>query len=149
MARARLFGVLFAGSSLITPFFLGAVAGAIASGRVPATGRGDLMGSWVTPTSLWGGAIAVGTCAFLAGCFLCAEADRTGRAGLVEGLRRRTLGVGVVTGAIVFAALWPIHRDAPTLAALLWAVGLAFVVVVPPLVYLFRLTQSEAWAPEH
>lgn len=223
MAQARLFGVLFAGSSLITPFFLGAVAGAIASGRVPASGRGDLMDSWVTPTSLLGGVIAVGSCAFLAGCFLCAEADRTGRVRLVEGLRRRALGVGVVTGAVVFAALWPIHRDAPTLAAglesraaplvvlsglagaatlvllwrrsfrtarvtalaavsavvvgwgvgqypwllvdevtivdaagaeatlaaLLWAVGLAFVVVVPPLVYLFRLTQSKAWAPDH
>ena len=36
MAQARLYGAVFAGSSLITPFFLGAVAGAIASGRVPA-----------------------------------------------------------------------------------------------------------------
>jgi cytochrome bd ubiquinol oxidase subunit II len=35
--QARLFGAVFAGSSLITPFFLGTVAGAIASG--PGTGR--------------------------------------------------------------------------------------------------------------
>jgi cytochrome d ubiquinol oxidase subunit II len=41
-AQARLFGAIFAGSSLITPFFLGAVAGAIASGRVPRGGRTDL-----------------------------------------------------------------------------------------------------------
>jgi cytochrome d ubiquinol oxidase subunit II len=34
--QARLFGAVVAGSSLITPFFLGTVAGAIASGRVPA-----------------------------------------------------------------------------------------------------------------
>ncbi len=33
--RQRLFGATFALSSLLTPFFLGTVAGAIASGRVP------------------------------------------------------------------------------------------------------------------
>ena len=37
--QARLFGAVFAASSVVTPFFLGAVAGAIASGRVPADGR--------------------------------------------------------------------------------------------------------------
>src|SRR4051812_43764070 len=78
LAQARLFGVVFAASSLIAPFFLGAVAGAIASGRIPADGHGDLWRSWLTPTSLFGGLIAVGTCAFLAGIFLCADAHRTG-----------------------------------------------------------------------
>ena len=38
LGQARLFGAVFAGSSLITPFFFGTVAGAIASGRVPAEG---------------------------------------------------------------------------------------------------------------
>jgi cytochrome d ubiquinol oxidase subunit II len=33
-----------------------------------------------------------------------------------------------------------------TLQALLVAVGLAVVIVVPPLAYLFRLTQSEEWS---
>ena len=32
--EARWFGVLFAGSSVVTPFFLGTVAGAVASGGV-------------------------------------------------------------------------------------------------------------------
>ena len=41
LSQARLFGAIFAGSSLISPFFLGTVAGAIASGRVPADGYGD------------------------------------------------------------------------------------------------------------
>ncbi|PVG83878.1 cytochrome D ubiquinol oxidase subunit II [Nocardioides gansuensis] len=115
LAQARLFGVVFAGSSLITPFFLGAVAGAIASGRVPAEGGGDLFSSWLTPTSLFGGLIAVGTCAFLAGTFLVADAGRSGDPALADQLRRRTLGVGVVTGAVVFAALLPLRADAPTL----------------------------------
>lgn len=116
IGQAALYGAIFAGSSLITPFFLGTVAGAIASGRVPAEGRGDLWSSWLNPTSIFGGIIAVGTCAFLAGVFLTADADRTYRPGLATSLRIRTLGVGAFTGVMVFAALIPIMRDAPTLA---------------------------------
>ncbi|NUS58873.1 MAG: cytochrome d ubiquinol oxidase subunit II, partial [Streptomycetaceae bacterium] len=115
--QARLFGAVFAGSSLIAPFFLGTVAGGIASGRVPADGHGDLWSSWVNPTSLFGGVIAVGTCSFLAGVFLTADARREGHEDLSESLRRRTLLVGLATGAVVFAALVPIQRDAPTLAS--------------------------------
>jgi cytochrome d ubiquinol oxidase subunit II len=116
LAQARVFGAVFAGSSLITPFFLGAVAGAIASGRVPAEGTGDLWSSWTGPASVFGGLIAVGTCSFLAGVFLTADAARSGHGALTETLRRRTLGVGLVTGALVFVALVPIRHDAPTLA---------------------------------
>jgi cytochrome d ubiquinol oxidase subunit II len=116
LGQARVYGAIFAGSSLITPFFLGTVAGAIASGRVPADGYGHRWTSWLNPTSILGGVIAIGTCAFLAGVLLCADARRTGREALMETLRQRTLAVGVVTGLIVFAALAPIRRDAPTLA---------------------------------
>lgn len=220
LGQARLFGAIFAISSIITPFFLGAVAGGIASGRVPATGRGDLWTSWLNSTSIFGGIIAVGTCAFLAGTFLCADARRSGKHRLAEQLRWRTLAVGAATGIFVFAALIPIQRDAPTLAsglenqaaplvvtsalagiatlvlvavrrfaaarltalvavaavvtgwgvgqypwllvdqvtitdaagaratleALLVAVGLAGVIVLPALGYLYRLTQSESWS---
>ncbi|MDF2711564.1 MAG: cytochrome d ubiquinol oxidase subunit, partial [Nonomuraea muscovyensis] len=45
--QRRLFGATFAFSSLVTPYFLGTVAGAIASGRVPpGIARGDLVSSW-------------------------------------------------------------------------------------------------------
>ncbi|CAM3510213.1 cytochrome d ubiquinol oxidase subunit II [Nocardioides zeicaulis] len=115
LGQARLFGVVFAGSSLITPFFLGTVAGAVASGRVPLEERGDLWGSWLNPTSLVGGVLAVGTCAFLAGVFLTADARRTGHDELAAALRRRTLAVGVLTGVVVFAGLLPLERDAPVL----------------------------------
>jgi cytochrome d ubiquinol oxidase subunit II len=117
MSQARLFGAIFAGSSLISPFFLGTVAGAIASGRVPAAGYGDRVGSWLNPTSLVGGCLAVTTCVFLAGVFLTADADRAGDTDLAEALRRRTLAVGVITGLVVFAGLYPVAHDAPTLAA--------------------------------
>jgi cytochrome bd ubiquinol oxidase subunit II len=116
MAQARLFGAIFAGSSLITPFFLGTVAGAIASGRVPATGYGDRVDSWLNPTSVVGGLLAVVTCVFLAGVFLTADAARAGDTALAEKLRHRVLAVGIATGLIVFAGLYPITRDAPTLS---------------------------------
>jgi cytochrome bd ubiquinol oxidase subunit II len=115
VAQARLFGAIFAGSSLISPFFLGTVAGAIASGRVPADGYGDRLGSWLNATSLVGGCLAVATCVFLAGVFLTADAARAGDTTLADSLRIRTLVVGVVTGLIVFAGLYPVTHDAPTL----------------------------------
>lgn len=116
LTQARLYGAVFAGSSLVAPFFLGAAAGAVASGRVPAEGGGDVWASWLTTTSLAVGVIAVATCAFLAGTFLTADAQRGGHEELAESLRRRTLVVGVVTGVLVIGALGPIARDAPTLA---------------------------------
>src|SRR5260370_23697642 len=83
-SQARLLGAIFAASSLIAPFFLGTVAGAIASGRVPARGYGDRISSWVNPTSLVGGCLAVTTCVFLAGVFLTADAGRVGFPDLAE-----------------------------------------------------------------
>ncbi len=115
LGQARLFGAIFALSSLIAPFFLGAAAGAIASGRVPAGGHGDLITSWLNPTGVVGGLVAGGTCAFLAGSFLVADAARAGHDHLADTLRIRTLGVGVVTGLVVFAGLFPLRSDAPTL----------------------------------
>lgn len=117
VSQARLFGAIFAGSSLISPFFLGTVAGAVASERVPADGYGDRVGSWINPTSLVGGCLAVATCVFLAGVFLTADAARAGDTDLAEGLRRRTVAVGIVTGFVVFAGLYPVAHDSPTLAA--------------------------------
>ncbi|MCP2277880.1 cytochrome d ubiquinol oxidase subunit II [Nocardia amikacinitolerans] len=129
IAQARLFGALFAGASLITPFFFGTVVGAIASGRVPAEGYGDRVGSWVNPTSFIGGVLAVGTCSFLAGVFLTADAARSGDPALAEYLRPRTLAVGVVTGALAIAAIAPIRRDAPTLGDGLLGRALPLIVV--------------------
>ena len=65
---ARLAGIVFASSSVLTPFFMGTIAGAVASGRV-GDGVDDGI-EWLSPTSLLGGMLAVATCAFLAGVFL-------------------------------------------------------------------------------
>jgi cytochrome bd ubiquinol oxidase subunit II len=151
-AQARLFGVIFAASSVITPFFLGAAAGAIASGRVPADGYGDLIGSWISPTSLVGGCLAATTCVFLAGVFLTADAARAGDTALAERLRTRTLTVGVATGVVVFAGLYPVAHDAPTLSHGLRTAAspllvLAAVAGVTTLVLLYRGRFSAARIP--
>src|SRR6478752_1498499 len=148
-AQARFFGVIFAASSVITPFFLGTVAGAIASGRVPASGNGNPIGSWINPTSLVGGCLAVTTCIFLAGVFLTADAARAGSTALAERLRIRTLAVGVATGVVVFAGLYPVAHDAPTLSHGLRTAGspllaLAAVAGAATLALLYRRKYSPA-----
>jgi cytochrome d ubiquinol oxidase subunit II len=127
MAYARFYGVLFATSSVITPLFFGAIAGAIASGRVPADGKGDAWTSWTGPTSVVGGIIAVLVCAFLAAVFLTYEAARENDKVLVRACRNRALGSAAVTGVVVFAGLIPIRDDAPALWNGLMNEGLWFV----------------------
>ena len=59
-ATGAIFGAAFALSSVLVPYCMGAVAGGIASGRVPAGGQaGDPVDSWVNPTSILGGVLAV------------------------------------------------------------------------------------------
>lgn len=113
IAQARVFGALFAASSVVTPFFFGTVAGAVASGRVPLDGSGDRWTSWTGTASLIGGALAVTTCAHLAAVFLCAEAARRHEADLEEACRSRALWSGVVTGAVALVAIAPLRHDAP------------------------------------
>ena len=152
--QARLFGAIFAASSVITPFFLGTAAGAIVSGRVPADGYGDLTGSWINPTSMVGGCLAVATCVFLAGVFLTADAARAGSVELADRLRKRTLGVGVVAGVIVFAGLYPVAHDAPTLshglrtaASPLLVVAAAAGIATLVLLYRRKLTRRQGFPP--
>ena len=52
---------------MIVPYCMGAVVGAVASGRVPAGGiAGDPVDSWINPTSILGGVLAVTMAAYLA-----------------------------------------------------------------------------------
>ncbi|QXJ20322.1 cytochrome d ubiquinol oxidase subunit II [Actinomadura graeca] len=114
--QRRLFGATFAFSSLVTPFFLGTVAGAVASRRVPpGVARGDLVTSWANPTSLVSGALAVGTAAYLAAVFLTRDAERAGDTALAEGFRRRGLAAGAAVGALSAAGLLVLRADAPGL----------------------------------
>jgi cytochrome d ubiquinol oxidase subunit II len=108
----RLNGVVFASSSIITPFCFGAVAGGIASGRVPAAGHGDPIVSWLNPTSVLGGVLAVLTCAYLAAVFLTAEAHRAGEPDLEQWSRRRAIVAATAAGAVAIIGLFVLRHDA-------------------------------------
>jgi cytochrome d ubiquinol oxidase subunit II len=112
----RLFGASFAASSVVTPFFLGTVAGGVATGRVPpGNAQGDLFTSWLNPTSLLGGTLAVGVCAYLAAVFLVRDAEREGHPDLVEAFRARALGTGIALGVIALGGIFVLRSDAPRL----------------------------------
>src|SRR4051794_34529347 len=100
--QQRVAGAAFASSSVLVPFFLGTVAGGIASGRVPSSGYGDPIRSWVNPTSLLGGTLAVLVCALLAAVFLVAEARNRDEHGMERYFRRRALVVSALTGVVAF-----------------------------------------------
>jgi cytochrome d ubiquinol oxidase subunit II len=126
----RFFGAAFASSSLLTPFFLGAVVGGVASGRVPpGIAEGDVLTSWANPTSLLGGTLAVLVCAYLAAVFLCGDARRDGEHDLADAFRLRALVTAAVTGAVGLAGIAVLHADAPLLFDGLIGRGLPVVVL--------------------
>ncbi|GAA4617837.1 cytochrome d ubiquinol oxidase subunit II [Saccharopolyspora hordei] len=99
---------------MLTPFFLGTVAGGIASGRVPlGIAAGDLVTSWLNPTSFLAGTLAVGITAYLAAVYLCADARREGAASLAEEFRLRGIVTGAITDAIALAGIAVLLVDSP------------------------------------
>ncbi|MGK5114055.1 MULTISPECIES: cytochrome d ubiquinol oxidase subunit II [unclassified Geodermatophilus] len=126
----RALGAGFAFSSLVTPYFLGAVVGGVASGRVPAgIAAGDVVTSWVNPTSVLGGVLAVLVCAYLAAVFLCADARREGADDLAAAFRLRALGTAALTGLTGIAGMFVLRADAPVLFEGLTGRALPVVVV--------------------
>jgi cytochrome d ubiquinol oxidase subunit II len=127
--EGRALGALFAVSSILVPFALGAVIGAVATGRVPVgNALAAPFGSWLTPTSLMLGALAVAAGSHLAAVFLCGDARRRGLADLIRPLRTRALASGAVTGALALAALVVVRGDfRPLFDGLTSGLGLACV----------------------
>ena len=106
----------FALSSILTPFALGAAIGGIASLRVPVgNAAGDPWTSWLNPTSILIGVLAVVTAAYLAAVFLCADAARVGDPELERKFRTRALAAGLVSGAIALAGLPVLRFDSEPL----------------------------------
>jgi len=103
-------------SSIATPFALGAAVGGIASGRVPVgNAAGDLFSSWLNPTSVLIGCLAIATSAYLAAIYLAADAERLGEHELAQAFRARALAAGIVAGAIALGGLAVLHADAHAL----------------------------------
>ena len=111
----RLSGALFAASSVMTPFFLGAVVGAVATGQVPADPAGNDMAAWTNPTAVVTGMLFVAACAYIGGAYLVADSDRRNQPQMVRYFQRRTVAAGLVTGALAAVNMVLLHWSAPYL----------------------------------
>jgi cytochrome bd ubiquinol oxidase subunit II len=111
-SQQRVFGAIFAFSSVLVPYCMGAIAGAIASGRVPAGGKaGDPWSSWVNPTSIVGGVLAVTVGAYLAAVYLIWDARRLADESMVEYFRRRAVAAAVVAGVVALVGIFVLRSD--------------------------------------
>jgi cytochrome bd ubiquinol oxidase subunit II len=110
--ESGLIDTIFSISSIITPFALGAAIGAIATNRVPVgNAAGGLFSSWLHPTSIFIGLLAVTVCAYMAAVYLAADASRAGEETLERGFRIRALWSGLVAGAVAIAGIFVVNAD--------------------------------------
>ncbi|HVO55712.1 MAG TPA: cytochrome d ubiquinol oxidase subunit II [Solirubrobacterales bacterium] len=112
LAERRAAGATFALSSVLTPFFMGAVVGAIAAGNVPADGNGDAFSSWLQPLPLLTGAMFVATGAYLSAVFLVGDARRAGEEDMEHYFVRRALAAAAVAGLAAAFGLVELHAEA-------------------------------------
>lgn len=96
----QLTGAMFAASSLITPFFMGTVVGAVATGRVPVHPVGNVLAAWTSPTAILTGFLFVAACAYVSAVFLVPEARQRGHQDLMRYFSLRATAAGVLTGAL-------------------------------------------------
>ena len=122
----RLFGL----SSLLTPFFMGTVVGAIASGRVPVgNATGDSVTSWLNGVSILIGLLFVATCTYIAAVFLVSDARRAQAADLERYFRTRALGAALVAGALAVAGILVLKGEAEYVYDRLTNEGLPLVIL--------------------
>ncbi|MBA2681212.1 MAG: cytochrome d ubiquinol oxidase subunit II, partial [Ktedonobacteraceae bacterium] len=115
-AWGRAFGLV----SIITPFLLGTMAAAVASGQIRVQqGQSPvaLIGAWLTPFALLVGCMAIALCASLAAVYLTVQARRFEDEDLANRFRIRAFIAGGVTAALGLVGLILIPSEAP----LLWS----------------------------
>ncbi|MER5968401.1 cytochrome d ubiquinol oxidase subunit II [Streptomyces sp. NPDC002055] len=111
LAGRRVYGAAFAISSVLTPFFLGAAVGGVATGKV-GTGTTASADAWSNPTSVIAGLLAVASSAFLGAVFLTGDARRLGEDALVAYFRRRALLSLAVLAVLALVGLRVTRDDA-------------------------------------
>ncbi len=124
----RALGAIFAFSSLLTPFFMGTVIGAIATGQIPASASHASLSAWTSPTSLLAGALFVGACGYLAAVYLTGEAAGRGDRRLQAYFTRRSQYAAVVAGALSVAILAELATSSPALFSRLTGRALPLVI---------------------
>jgi cytochrome d ubiquinol oxidase subunit II len=103
---------VFGAASVLTPFFMGTVVGAIASGEVPAGGDGDPTGSWTGFLPLVTGVLFVLVAAYTAAIFLVRDSGAAGDEDLRDYFARRALVGAVIAGGAAVVGVIALHSDA-------------------------------------
>ena len=111
----RATGAVFAFSSLLTPFFMGTVIGAIATGRVPAAATHASQSAWTGTIPLLTGFLFTGACGYLAAVYLTRDAASRNDQRMQAYFSRRAQAAAIVTGALSLAALLELHTSDPAL----------------------------------
>jgi cytochrome d ubiquinol oxidase subunit II len=125
----RATGAVFAVSSLLAPFFMGTVIGAIATGSIPADASHVSLSAWTNATALLIGFLFVAACAYLAAVYLTGEARRRGDRRLQSYFSRRAQAAAIVAGALSLAVLAELDRANPILYGRLTGRSLPLVVI--------------------
>jgi cytochrome bd ubiquinol oxidase subunit II len=119
---ARWWGYIFSATSVITPFFLGAGAAAVASEDLATRApNGDLVphytGAWTSPFALVIGCMAVALCATIAAIYLTVEARDTEQdQQLAAAYRVKALLAGAITAILGLIGL----ALAPSASPVIW-----------------------------
>ena len=129
LPQQRAAGATFAFSSLLTPFFMGTVVGAIASGQIPANADHASLSAWTSATSLLTGLLFVGTCSYIAAVYLVGEAAHRGDRSLQHYFTRRAQAAAIITGALSLATLAELHISNAALFSRLTGRALPLVII--------------------
>jgi cytochrome d ubiquinol oxidase subunit II len=125
----RATGAVFAVSSLLTPFFMGTVIGAIATGSIPAVATQASLSAWTNATSLLLGFLFVAACAYLAAVYLTGEAARRDDQRLQAYFSRRAQAAAIVAGGLSLGLLAQLNSANPGLYGRLTGRALPFVII--------------------
>jgi cytochrome d ubiquinol oxidase subunit II len=125
----QLTGATFAAASLITPFFMGTVVGAVATGQVPVHPAGNVLAAWTSPTAILTGFLFVAACAYISAVYLVLEARQRGHQDLVRYFSLRATAAGVVTGALAGGTFEELSASTPYVYARLTGIALPLVAI--------------------
>jgi cytochrome bd ubiquinol oxidase subunit II len=125
----QLTGAAFAASSLITPFFMGTVVGAVATGQVPVHPAGDVLDAWTSPTAILTGFLFVAACAYISAVYLVLEARQRGHQELLRYFSLRATAAGALTGALAGGTFTELSDSAPHVFAGLTGIALPLVAI--------------------
>jgi cytochrome bd ubiquinol oxidase subunit II len=121
---------IFGSGSILTPFCMGAVVGAIASGRVPTgNAAGSPWTSWINGVSICTGVLFLATSAYLAAVFLVADARRAEDPELERYFATRALIAAVAAGVAAVVGIGAFHDHARHLYDRLTSQALPLVII--------------------